>query len=506
VDERRAFRDLRNLLAEAWDLRVAGWLLEWDQEVMMPRAGADARAQQLATLERVAHERFRSDEIGRLLDELRPYEERLDPESDEASLIRVARRDWEKARKVPAELRRELTLAAAQGYEVWVEARKRRDFALFLPALERNLELRHRYIDCFDGFAAPYDVLLDDYEEGMKTAEAANVLARLREGLVPLISEIAQRGDRVDASFLAGPFAIAEQKRVERAILDSLGFDEDAWRLDEIVHPAAFSFATSDIRIATRYSESSLETLFSVIHEFGHGLYERQVSPTLERTPLATGVSFAVHESQSRLWENLVGRSLPFWRRFYPLLRDTFTERLGGVDADEFYRGVNKVTPSLIRVDADEVTYNLHVILRFELEQELLAGTVEPRELPEAWNARMRHYLGVEVPDDARGVLQDSHWSGGSFGYFPTYSLGNVISVQLWERLREDVPDLDDQVEQGEFRALREWLRGHVHRHGRKFTPQATVERAVGGPLDPEPYLRYLRAKASEIYGLSART
>jgi carboxypeptidase Taq len=500
-----AFAELKHRLAEVWDLRVASWLLEWDLEVTMPRAGAAVRAEQLATLERVAHERFTSAEIGRLLDGLQPYEERLDPESDEASLIRVARRDWEKARRVPAELRGDLMHAAARGYEVWVKARERSDFALFLPALQRNLELKHRYIECFDGFQTPYDALLDDYEEGMTTAEVAEVLARLRDGLVPLISEIAHHGDPVDASFLAGPFPVDRQRRVERAILDRVGFDEESWRLDEIVHPAAYAFATSDVRISTRYSESSLETLFSVLHEFGHGLYDRQVSPALERTPLASGVSLGVHESQSRLWENLVGRGLPFWRHFYPQLREEFPERLGGVSLDAFYRAVNKVTPSLIRVDADEVTYNLHVVVRFELELELIDGKLEPRDLPGAWNARMRHYLGVDVPDDARGVLQDSHWSGGGFGYFPTYSLGNVLSVQLWKRLREDVADVDDEIERGEFASLREWLGEHVHRHGRKFAPRETVERAAGGPLDPEPYLRYLREKYGEIYGLSAR-
>ncbi|MDQ3874668.1 MAG: carboxypeptidase M32 [Actinomycetota bacterium] len=501
----RAFAELKHRLAEVWDLRVASWLLEWDQEVTMPRGGAAVRPEQLATLERVAHERFTAAEIGRLLDELQPYEERLDPDSDEASLIRVARRDWEKARRVPAELRGDLMHAAATGYEVWVQARERSDFALFLPTLQRNLELKHRYIECFDGLETPYDALLDDYEEGMTTAEVTEVLMHLRDGLVPLMAEIAHHGDPVDASFLAGPFPVDRQRRVERAILDRVGFDEESWRLDEIVHPAAYAFATSDVRISTRYSESSLETLFSVLHEFGHGLYERQVSPALERTPLASGVSLGVHEAQSRLWENVVGRGLPFWRHFYPLLQEEFPERLGDVSLNAFYRAVNRVAPSLIRVDADEVTYNLHVILRFELERELFDGGVEPRELPEAWNGRISHYLGIDVPDDARGVLQDSHWSGGGFGYFPTYSLGNVLSVQLWERLRGDVPGLDDEIERGEFGSLRDWLREHVHRHGRKFTPRETVARAAGRALDPEPYLGYLREKFAEIYGLSAR-
>jgi len=496
-----AFEELRRRLGEVWDLRLTAWLLEWDQEVMMPRGGAGVRAEQLATLERVTHERATAAEVGRLLDRLRPYEEKLDPSSFEASLVRVARRDWEKARRVPTDLQAEMARASVEGFEVWLAARQESDYSRFRPALERNLELRRRYVECFDDYDDPYDVLLDDFEPEMRTAEADTVLTRLREALVPLVAEIAD-SPQVDDSFLGGPFPIAGQKRVEHELLRRLGFDESSWRLDEIVHPAAYSFGTADIRITTRYSETSLETLFSGMHEFGHGLYEHQIDPALGRSPLATGVSLGIHESQSRLWENLVGRGLPFWRGFYPVLAEAFPEALGGVDLQTFHRAVNRVERSLIRVDADEVTYNLHIVLRFELERELLAETLSLGDLPEAWNARMAEYLRVEVPDDAHGVLQDVHWSGGGIGYFPTYSLGNVISVQLWERLREAIPDLDDQIEHGELAALREWLREHVHRYGRMFTPRETLERAVGAPIDPEPYLRYLRAKAAALYGV----
>jgi carboxypeptidase Taq len=496
-----AFDELRRRLGEIWDLRLTTWLLEWDQEVMMPRGGAAIRSEQLATLERITHERSISAELGRLLDELHPVEERLDPDSFEASLIRVARRDWEKARHVPTELQGELARAAVEGFETWLVAREESSFARFRPALERNLELRRRYVECFDGYDDPYDILLDDFEPGLPTAEAEAVLQRLREALVPLVAEIAA-AEPVEDGFLSGPFPIAGQKRFERELLGALGFEEASWRLDEIVHPAAYSFGTADIRITTRYSETSLETLFSGLHEFGHGLYERQIDPALNRTPLATGVSLGLHESQSRLWENLVGRGLPFWRRFHPRLAELFPEALGAVELDAFHRAVNRVAPSLIRVDADEVTYNLHIVLRFELERQLLAGTLSLDDLPEAWNAGMRAYLGVDVPDDAHGVLQDVHWSGGGIGYFPTYSLGNVISVQLWERLRQDHPDIDDQIEAGEFAPLRDWLREHVHRFGRMFTPRETLERAVGTGIDPEPYLAYLRGKVAALYGI----
>jgi carboxypeptidase Taq len=500
----RPFDELRARLGEVWDLRLTTWLLEWDQEVMMPRGGAAVRAEQLATIERVAHERATADELGRLLDELDRDEAAFDPDSFEASLIRVARRDWEKARRIPTDLQAEMARAAVEGFEIWMAAREASDYARFRPALERNLELRRRYVECFDGFDDPYDVLLDDFEPDMKTAEAEAVLVRLRDALVPLAGEIADASP-VDSSFLSGPFPIAGQKDVEVEILRRLGFEPTTWRLDEIVHPAAYSFGTADIRITTRYSESNLETLFSAMHEFGHGLYEHQIDPALNRTPLATGVSLGLHESQSRLWENLVGRSLPFWRGVYPLLAETFPDVLAGVDTDAFHRAVNKVEPSLIRVDADEVTYNLHIVLRFELERRLLAGTLSLSDLPEAWNAGMREYLGVEVPDDARGVLQDVHWSSGGIGYFPTYSLGNVISVQIWEQVRKAIPDLDEQMEQGEFGELRGWLCDHVHRFGRMFSPRETLERAVGGPIDPEPYLAYLRAKAADLYGVGVQ-
>ena len=497
------YAELKSRLGEIVDLRRALAVLSWDQHTMMPPGGAAARAEQLGTLGRIAHENFVSDEIGQLLEELRPYEESLPADSDEASLIRVTRTDWEKARRVPPDLEAEMTRAAAQGYEVWTEARRRSDFSLFLPVLERNVELKHRYVECFEPEDELYDVLLDDYERGMKTADVRAVFAQLREELVPLITAVRERADAVDDSPLHGHFPIEAQKAFELDVISRFGFTPEAFRLDPTVHPFATSSCPTDIRLTTRYAEDSLESIFSTMHECGHGLYENGVDPALDRTPLAHGVSLGLHESQSRMWENLVGRSLPFWRFFFPRVRDAFPDQLGGVDVETFYRAVNKVEPSLIRVDADEVTYNMHIILRFELEQEIMGGEIALRDLPEAWNTRMREYLGVDVPDDARGVLQDVHWSGGSLGYFPTYSLGNVISVQIWERVLEEMPDLPEQFERGEFMALREWLRERLHRHGRKFTPAETLERVVGGPIDARPYLRYLKAKLGEIYGVA---
>jgi carboxypeptidase Taq len=501
--ESPAYEELRRRLGEVHDLGQASAVLHWDQETMMPPAGAEARAEQLATLQGIAHERFTSDEIGQLLEDLRPYEESLDPESDEAALIRVTRRDWDKAHRVPTELTAEITRAGSLGRQAWGKARADSDFEAFRPFLEKNLELKLRYVDCFPEPEHPYDVLLDDYEPGATTAEVSRVFDRLKEGLVPLIAAIAEHADRVDDGPLRGDFPEEAQRLLLLDLLERLGYDPESWRLDPSLHPFSISFATTDLRITTRYHRDLIgSALFSGMHEFGHGLYEAGVDPALARTPLASGCSLGLHESQSRTWENLVGRSRPFWRHFYPRLREVFPDQLADTDAEAFYRAVNKVQPSLIRVEADEATYNLHVILRFELEQLLVQGRLAVADLPAAWNSRVKEYLGLDVPDDAQGVLQDVHWSGGAFGYFPTYALGNVIAAQVWEAVLADVPDMRERIEAGDFTALRQWLREHLHRHGRKFTPADTLARVAGGPLDTEPLLRYLDEKFGEIYGL----
>jgi carboxypeptidase Taq len=499
-----AFEDLRRRVAEVDDLRRAAALLEWDQQVMMPRRGAAVRAEQLATLKRVTHERFTSAEIGRLLEELAPFEAGHEYDSFEASLVRVTRRDWEKARKVPAELRAAMSRASSLALPVWVEARRNDDFAAFLPVLRENLELRRRYIACFESeYAEPYDAVLDDYERGMTTAEVRTLFEYLKEHQAPLVKLV---GDAEVAKGNPGRvFPLEKQRQFELEVARRFGFDDEAWRLDLAVHPFASGAGSQDIRITTRYFESNLDGLFATMHETGHGLYEHQIDPALERSPLGTGTSLGLHESQSRMWENLVGRSLPAWRYFFPRLHELFPEALAGYNAERWYREINEVKPSLIRVEADEATYNLHIILRFELEQDLLAEAFPLEELPEQWNRRMWDYLGIEVPDDTHGVLQDTHWATGSIGYFPTYALGNLISAQLWERITADLPKLDEDFERGEFGPLREWLRDHVHRHGRKFTPMETLDRAIGtNRIDPGPYIRYLQRKLELIYGIPA--
>ncbi len=498
MDER--IQRLRQAAAVIHDLEKAAGLLSWDEETKMPAGGAEIRAEQKATLHRLAHEHLISDEVDALLAELEPVEQDLDYDSDDASLIRVLRRDHEKARRVPPELHAEMVRSGSRGYRAWLAARESEDFDSMLPHYERGLELRHRYVECFSGYDDPYDVLLDDYEPGMKTVEVEEIFDQLKTALVPMIHAVAE-ADPVDDSFLQSGLPIAPQRRFSAWALDQLGFDPDYWRLDDTVHPFASSNSPFDIRLTTRFRETDLGGVLACFHEFGHGIYERQIAPELARTPLASGVSAALHESQSRMWENLVGRGIHAWRFFYPRLQEELEDNLGHVELRDFHRAINKVHPTLIRVEADEVTYNLHIILRFELERELLNGKLDPRDLSEAFNAKMQEYLGLTPPDLKHGVLQDVHWSDLSFGYFPTYALGNVISVQIWERALADVPDLNEQFERGEFGALREWTGEHVHKLGRKFTPQETVQRAAGGPIDPGPYLGYLERKLGEVFG-----
>jgi carboxypeptidase Taq len=487
-----ALERLKAILAEIADVKHAEAIVDWDSRVSMPHAGARARADVSATLTRTAHERFVSDEVGALLEELSSLAHE-DGDSVEAALIRVTHREWDRARRIPTELAGEMSHATGIAVAAWDEAKAASDFPSFIPHLERQLELKHRYVECFPETETAYDVLLEDYEEGMTTSQVADVFARLKPELLSLIERARERP--VDDTPLRGPFPVREQVEAGRRVLAAFGFDEESWRLDETPHPFASKPGVGDIRLTTHTDEGDLTSLFSTMHEFGHGVYEFDIDPAFARTPLGRGTSSAIHESQSRTWENLVGRSPGFWRWFYPELQAIFSDALGGVAEDSFVAAVNAVRPTLIRGDADEVSYGLHIILRFELEQELLGGSLAVRELPEAWNARMKDYLGVDVPDDAHGVLQDMHWSIGYFGYFPTYQLGNIASVQIWERARAELGDLEEQFSRGEFAPLREWLREHIYRHGSRYPPGDLLRRVTGSDLDPEPYLEYLRAK-----------
>jgi carboxypeptidase Taq len=488
-----ALERLKERLAEVGDLTKVVRLLSWDQQTVMPPAGTAHRADQMATVFRIAHEMFTDPEVGRLLDELRPVEDSLAPDSDDAALIRLTRRDYEKSVKVPATLRAAMARSAAEARPVWVKAKTESDFASFLPALERIVELKLEYVDCVaDGAAERYDVLLDDYEPETTTAEVRTLFGELKPPLVELIAELRERD--VDDSFLHGNFPPDRQVALAHEVVELFGHRPESWRIDPTEHPFASGPGRDDVRITTNYHPDSLESLFSTMHEYGHGLYSHQQPEHLERLPTGGPCSLGIHESQSRLWENLVGRSLPFWRLFYPRVQQTYPEQLADVDLERFHAGIHAVRPGLIRIQADEVCYGMHVMLRFELEQDIVEGRVELRDLPQRWNEKMWEYLGVEVPDDGHGVLQDVHWSGGSIGYFSTYLIGTVASVQIWQAALGDLPDLEEQVGRGEFAPLRDWLGEHVHALGRKYSPQETLRRATGSAIAAQPYLDYLRS------------
>jgi carboxypeptidase Taq len=395
----------------------------------------------------------------------------------------------------------EIARATSLGIEVWVQARKESNFPLFKPALQRILDLQRDLAQCLGFEESLYDALLDQYEPGMKKSELVRTFSELKAGLVPLVQSISERLDRVDDGVLRRTYSEAAQWEFGLEVARHLQYDFRRGRQDKSVHPFTTSFSVNDVRITTRVDEHFLPTaLFGTLHECGHALYEQGISQNLERSPLASGASLGVHESQSRLWENLVGRSRSFWKFFFPHLQKAFPQNLQHVSLESFYRSINRVEPSLIRVEADEVTYNLHILLRFELESDLVEGRLALADLPEAWNSRMKAFLGFVPPDDAQGVLQDVHWSNGLIGYFPTYSLGNVLSVQLFEKAESAIPMIMAQIERGDFQALLEWLRKNIHQHGRKFLPSQLIERAIGEPLRAVPYLRYLGEKYSEIY------
>ncbi len=489
---------LRERLAELTDLRHAAQLLEWDQQTMMPPQGSGVRAEALATLERMSHDLFIAPDTGRLLDAAERDLDGADPDSDEARLISVVRRRFEKAARIPTELAAEMARASSIGHEAWVKARAASDFQAFVPYLQRNFELARRYVECLPAFDSPYDALLDDYEPGMRSAEVTQIFTELKDALVPLIAAI-NAAAPIDDSFLHGRVEVARQRRLVAEVLRRMGFDTASWRLDEAAHPFATSFGRHDVRLTTRWDEHNfISAVHTAMHECGHGLYEAGIAESLQRTPLGHAESLGLHESQSRTWENFVGRSRPFCRMLAPLIGELVGVEVG---PDALFAAVNRVTPSYIRVEADEATYGLHVVLRYELERDLIEGRLEVADLEQAWNARFFEYLGLEVPDAAHGVLQDVHWAGGSIGYFATYALGNLIAGQLWERARADLPALDDQIEAGQLAPLRDWLGENVHRHGAKFSMSETLQRVVGGPIAVGPFVGYLTGKLREVYG-----
>lgn len=493
---------LKKLLAEVADLRATSALLNWDQLVNMPEGAAEDRGEQIATLEQILHAKSTSDEMGSLLEELAPAAKQMDADSDDARIIKVAKRNFDKSTKVPPDFVSEFARVSTVAQSVWEKARAESDFSVFQPYLEQLVDLRQQYADFFKPWEHVYDPLLDDYEPGMKTADVQAIFNNLRPKQVELIKAISEKPP-VEKSFLYLDYPEKTQWDFGVEVISKFGYEWNHGRLDKSVHPFTTGFGLNDLRITTRFNTQFLPTaMFGTMHECGHALYELGINKKYNRTPLADGASMAVHESQSRLWENLVGRSRAFWKHFYPRLQELFPSQLGNVTMEAFYKAVNAVEPSFIRVEADEATYNLHIMLRLEMEIALMEGSLQAKDAPEAWNEKFQQYLGIVPPDDAHGVLQDVHWSFGGFGYFPTYALGNLVSAQLWERMEKDIPDVEEQVEKANFAVILNWLREHVHVYGAKYEPQELVQKVTGSKITPEPFMRYLDTKFGDIYSL----
>ena len=493
---------LIDLSGELSDLGHIGALMGWDQQVYMPNGGAEERGMQSSVIGKLMHEKFTSDEVGKLIDDLEAEVGDLDAETDEARSVKVAKRQYEKQTKVPLPMLMEQIKATTMAHQAWVEAKEKSDFSTFEPHLTKIIDLSKQYADLFKPYDHVYDPLLDDYEPGMKAADVKAIFNKLRPQQVELLKAIAEK-EPPENSFLKQYYKEEHQELFGRYVITRFGFDWNRGRLDLTHHPFTTGFGQGDVRITTRYlKDDGGSALFSTMHEAGHAMYEQGISSKYNRQVLGGSASLAIHESQSRLWENLVGRSKEFWSFFYPSLQMLFPEHLANVDLNQFYRGINRVEPSLVRVEADEATYNMHIMLRLEIEMGLIEGSMEVKDLPEIWNTKMQDYLGITPPNDATGVLQDVHWSSGLVGYFPTYALGNLASVQLWDKMVEENPNIPDEIAKGKFDTILGWMHEHIHQYGSKYEPQELMVKATGSKITPEPYVKYLKTKYSEIYDL----
>lgn len=501
---------LTTRLLEIQRINSAASVLSWDQETYMPAGGGAARAEQIAVLQGIAHEKLVAQDVESLLSQW------VDPATGHAadtageawdepsrSLLREVWRDFSRAQKLPSDFVVKLSRECSLAQQVWVEAKEKNKFSKFLPNLRTVLRLKREEAQYLGYQASPYNALLDVYEPGATIAGLQPVFAALKTRLVPLLQRITQSRVQLDDGILHHSYDQARQLEFGRLVLTAMGYDFERGRLDLSAHPFTTSFHPTDVRVTTRVHERELQScLFSCIHEGGHGLYDQGLDQQYFGTPLGESVSLGIHESQSRLWENCVGRSRPFWRFFYPILQQTFHNQLHEVTMEQFYAAINRVQPSLIRVEADELTYNLHIMLRFEIEQDLIEGKTQPEDLPAIWNQKMKEYLGIVPPTDAEGVLQDVHWSFGAFGYFPTYTLGNLYSVQFFEQAMRELPNLENEIDAGQLMGLRRWLEQKIHRWGRMFTPAHLAERVTGSPINPEPFLNYAEKKYGELYQL----
>jgi carboxypeptidase Taq len=500
----QTYSKLCNHAREVAILSSAAALLGWDERTKMPAAAGAYRAEQISYLAGLIHRRQTAAEVGEWLVELAESPLARDHDGDTGADILNMRRDYDRKTKLPQALVEELAKLSVLGQQVWAESRRTNDFAKFRPLLERTIELKREEASAIGYQAVPYDALLDEYEPQETTANVKRVLADLRQQLVPLVAAIAASKRRPNLEILRRRFAIERQETFGWQIAAAIGFDFTAGRLDVTDHPFCAEAGPRDVRLTTRYDEHCLPgALFSTMHEAGHGMYEQGLPPERYGLPTGQATSLGIHESQSRMWENLVGRSRAFWEYFLPKAREEFSESLSGVSLDDFYFAVNDSRPSLIRTESDEVTYNLHIMIRFELEQALIMDELRVADLPGAWNQKYQDYLGVAPPNDSDGVLQDVHWSGGALGYFPTYTLGNLYAAQFFEQAEKDLGDLSDMFRGGEFRPLLDWLRVNIHCHGRRYSAAELVQRVTGKALSHDALMRHLRGKFGPLYDLN---
>ncbi|MEX0873981.1 MAG: carboxypeptidase M32 [Actinomycetota bacterium] len=499
-----AYEELISRVKETSLLRSTAAILGWDQRTKMPRGGVEHRSRQMAQLARMIHERATDPRVGELIAECEADTGLVaDQHSDSAANLRELRRSYDRSVKLPSDLVEEIARTRSVAEHEWEQARAKSDFSLFAPWLAKNLELSRRVAECY-GWGPedePWDALAEGYEVGMRARDIERVFTPLRDRLQSLVSDLMSGSRRPSSKIRETSLPVDAQKAFVHRVAEAMGFDFNRGRIDTTVHPFCLGTHPGDVRITTRFAEHMFfDALMATMHEAGHGLYEQGLPTDHTGTPLGRAVSLGVHESQSRMWENFVGRSLPFWKWCQPQVSEAFGGQTSGLAPEEIYEGLNIAEPGFIRVEADEATYNLHIMVRFELERALVAGDLDADDVPHEWNRRYKEYLGIDVPDDARGCLQDVHWSGGSFGYFPTYTLGNLYAAQIFERVIEDIPDVYDGFERGDFSPLKEWLNANLHAHGSRYTPSELCERISGKPLSSEPLLRHLETKLRPLY------
>jgi carboxypeptidase Taq len=499
MSESKKFQQLRTLYGEIADLCHTEALLSWDQQTYMPPKASGSRAQQIATLSGIIHEKLTTPEMGELIGELESTP-RLSVV--QKAFLREMRFNYDRKVLLPGKLVKELARETAQSFGIWEKAKNQKSFKAYRPSLEKVVNLTRQVAECYGYKNSPWDALATDYERGLTAEKVENLLGPLRDSTISLIDRI-KGSTKVNIKFLDQKWDLNKQREFGVRVASDLGYDFAAGRQDVSAHPFTTSIGQGDVRITTRYSETNLvEALLATVHEAGHGMYDQGINPDYARTPLHDGTSLGIHESQSRLWEVRIGHSKPFWEHYLPHLRQYFPGQLDEINIEHFYRGINQVRPGFIRIEADEVTYNLHIIIRFELEMKILNGDLEIQYLPEAWNALYKKYLGLDVPNDAVGCMQDVHWACGSFGYFPTYSMGNIYNAMLLETMENEISDMWQQVSKGYFVNILAWLQDKIYQHGRVYLPEELMKRITGKPISSDSLVQYLNSKYSTIYGL----